>query len=1129
MKSRLEDAARSGLPLALNDGRELSLAEVRRLQGQDKVRIEASLIRQIMVKGKVPPADAKETSGKAGLQPGRPSPPAAEQPREAESRPRRPSAPAAAESGEAGSQTGVPSPPSAAESTPTAPPPCQPSAPNAACGCHSAAAEPDPIAADPNALRIHGAWIHGELDLANLPSDSKLGLELKACLIDSPLKLCDAGLPRLHLENCVVPAVIANRAQLGIMTVRGCSFEGPWPRERLALDRVHVINDLLLLADTQIDSPTGSEGLVEGVAPATVRLTGANIGGQLSIDHTTRISCTTAGDPELRGIAAALWMSGATVGGPLRLSGMLTSAQGPAVLAENLTVNGDALLGEGSAKRAWATGAGERGALCLRGATVTGKLSLSGSKVANASGPAIVANLATIKGGAYLDGGFEAEGSVWLPGATVTGGLSLEGATVTSAAARSGENATSAAVWLTGATVTGTLVMRGAKLTSHAGPALLANYLTVNGDALLCRDADRPFAAKGAGPLGRVSLAGTTITGTLRMAGALLTDPDDSCQNRDPALVAELLIVKAGAFLDREFCAAGGVRLWGATISDQLSFEGASIKTSATAVEDPGDAAAVWLSTATVGGQLVLRGATLTSEHGPALLADYLTVNGDAFLCEGSEPGLTADGVGPLGVVCLAGASITGQLTMRNSTLTNVGNAAPALLADLLNVKGATLLDARFTANGSVRLWGATFAGRLSFEDATIKTTATPVGEPGYAAAVWLSTATVGGQLVLRRATLTSEHGAALMADRLTVNGDAFLCRSDGEVFTARGVGTDGAICLRGASITGDLALHKASVINRSDGPAGPAFMADEASIQGSALLDTGFSAQGKFPGVSLVNATVGKELSCTLERDGEPSRLALTQTSVGTLILQGSDAQNLSRAQRRMRRQTGEGPLVQDEDKPLLDLDGLTYKKLPSLSKEQKGPAAVQDWITLLRRANYAPQPYQALAAAYGATGDDLSARKMMIAQRDDARARGNLKPLSVLYQRLLGIVIGYGYKSTRALMWLAGVLAITIIIAAGWFAPSGYIVAPSTSSSLKSTSSSSQPACTFPGDFNYAIGLAFPIITLNTSDTACQPSPTAPDSVIIFGWVVRIFAATLASFYVAGLAGITRNPPSS
>src|SRR5204862_350561 len=158
-----------------------------------------------------------------------------------------------------------------------------------------------------------------------------------------------------------------------------------------------------------------------------------------------------------------------------------------------------------------------------------------------------------------------------------------------------------------------------------------------------------------------------------------------------------------------------------AAIGGRLSLDAGSITSVRLAEEagQPGEhQGAVHLAGATVGGDLLARGAMLTAFAGPALRADHLTVHGDAFGCQRRNEGFRATGTGDDGAVVLAAAAIGGQLSLSGAVITN--DSGPALVADAAAVQGGGRLDEGFTATGGggrravVSLAGACVRGRLS-------------------------------------------------------------------------------------------------------------------------------------------------------------------------------------------------------------------------------------------------------------------------------------------------------------------------------------------------------------------------------------------------------------------------------
>ena len=176
-------------------------------------------------------------------------------------------------------------------------------------------------------------------------------------------------------------------------------------------------------------------------------------------------------------------------------------------------------------------------------------------------------------------------------------------------------------VRLVGAHISGPLVLSGAKLANHAGIALSADRITVDG-GMFCGE---KFQAEG-----EVRLPGAHISGQLDLIGAKLAN------HPGIALNAERITVD-GAMSGEGFQAEGEVRLPGAHISGQLTLNGAKLA-------NP-------------------NGAKLPNPNGCALYADRITVGGGMYCGEGFQAE---------GEVRLTGAHISGQLVFRGASLHEV-------------------------------------------------------------------------------------------------------------------------------------------------------------------------------------------------------------------------------------------------------------------------------------------------------------------------------------------------------------------------------------------------------------------------------------------------------------------------
>ena len=820
--------------------------------------------------------------------------------------------------------------------------------------------------------------------------------------------------------------------------------------------------------------------------------------------------------------------------------------------------------------------AGRAGTVRLSGARISGSLLLCGAWLTNATGPALVADGIRVSGDTRLARspasgtefqatGAAGTGTVLLRGAVLAGELTLHGARIKSVASAgpglardatgagpgvqpgSALGATPGALCLSGSTIRRDLVLRDTALVNSTGPALAADRVRVGGSALL----DRGLLAHGARQDGAVRLARAEISGDLLLHGARLASGTGPALLADGLSVHGDLMLAAAAVPGPAFCAAGAgeagtVLLRGVSVGGTLSLDGA-------VVEHPGPAGAGPVDARFVGAGVAGTG---------------LAAGGPGVSPAGAGAGGGLDGGGPGDQ-----ARAVGEQARREMTV-----GQPARVPEITRMLLGSSPDGR-SPDGSP-----------------------PPGQPPSLGAVCLDGSTVGGRLVFSRALLRSDTGPAVRASRLVVRSGVTGGSPPGPGLTAVGAGADGAVCLASADITGPLALPGATLINAS----GPALAAAAARIHGDVRLDHDFVAAGvgQAGGVVLAGAEVDQELSC--------SGWFACQAADGTAGAARGPALDLGRARVGTVRLGGRRPAGFAADGGFR-LDGLRYSGLPVLGDpelltprpEHHGPrrrrrpgptgdrgsqrAAVAQWLSWLRHETpeHADQPYAALAAAYRAAGQDGLARTILVAQRDDARARSPVNPARRLGQQAARWLTGYGYRSWYALLWLAGLLAVTVGLAVFWFGPARYIqptpaggpaipvVSPSPTVSASPSASPSPAARPSPS------ASAFPSASTSPSASGRRPavSGSLPDGgsrppgrtprtgaaddpgppecglagragyaldlvlpftgqpgpctassapgLLVFGWLVRVLAITLLAVYVAGLVGLTQRHP--
>jgi hypothetical protein len=634
-------------------------------------------------------------------------------------------------------------------------------------------------------------------------------------------------------------------------------------------------------------------------------------------------------------------------------------------------------------------------------------------------------------------------------------------------------------VRLRGVKISGLLDLEGATL--HCPLSLDSCYL----------DADDPVCLDHA-TASRVALTGCQLAGlTASMLTARLIDLSRSTLRTGPlslmcANITDELIC-SGARLngtdgDHNALVAGGMKVGGSLCLDQY-------------LDDRFTAAgAVWLARADIAGDLACNGAQLGRNcDGIGLLAEGMKVGGEVFLREG----FSADGA-----VRLLGADITGDLSCRAARLgrDDDGNA---LVADRMKVGGEVHLYKGFTAGGAVVLNGADITGDLS-----------------------LSGAQLNG---------ANRDGNALDADGIKAGHDVLLDQEPGDSGAGRLPFTAaGAVRLARADITGQLSCSGAQ-LNGTDRQ--NALVADGIKVGAAVLFDKGFTAAGT---VSL-NSARADQLVLSPAKPASANEITFNFTATGAQIAsvlrwapdgQFSGQVNLEDAHvgELEDNWTQPGEQAAHGYWPLggrLRLSGFTYGGLSDASVKQR-----LEWIQSQyegdkdKRAAFAAQPYEQLAAMYRQAGQECEAREVAIARRRDLRKYGNLNWYRKLGNWFLDNTIRYGYQTWRAAAGLAAVfLAFLVLSLVGQHQ---HVIVPTGDTKglhpvPTATQCTSDYPCFYP--FGYTVDTVIPIINVHQADY-WGPDGHAPSGWL---WVVGAWGATaagwaLVTLLIAGYTGLVR-----
>jgi hypothetical protein len=573
-------------------------------------------------------------------------------------------------------------------------------------------------------------------------------------------------------------------------------------------------------------------------------------------------------------------------------------------------------------------------------------------------------------------------------------------------------------------------------------PGLDGRQLATHGDLEL---------ADGTQATGEVNLFCARIGGSLDCTGGRFTNPKGTAINADGIQVGN--DVRFGGSYE----AKGEVRLVGANVTGQVDCSGGKFR----------------------------------NRRGNALIADGMKVGQDVFL---------RDGFIAEGQVRLAGAHVVGQLDCGNGKFRNSGGVA--ITGDSLRVDRDMFLRNGFEADGEVRLLGAHVGGQLGcgggkFQNAEgtaihadmLKVDGDLFLRGGFEAKgeVRLLGAHIAGQLDCAGGNFHSAKGPALNAAAFRVEQDLFL---------RHGFHAEGEVRLRGAFIGGQIDGTGGRLRNAT----GKALNANALLVIGNVLLRTEFDAEGE---VNLSGAQIRGQLDCTGSTLRNLTGLAmnLERLDVVDFVLRPSiliGGLDLTKA----RIGTFTDNKATWPPVGAIRLVGLQYGSIdadPAVTWRER-----LDWLSR-NAGGYYPQPFEQLAAAYRAAGQEGNSVQIAIANQRQRRRQ--LNPLGKVLNLVFDTLVGYGYRTERALLWLAilislGAITFSVLDALGFL-----------------TAANKPPAQPEFNAFMYAVDWIVPILSLHQREAWIAHGPAA--------WLTLAFAASgwvLTTAVVLAVTGVLK-----
>jgi hypothetical protein len=568
----------------------------------------------------------------------------------------------------------------------------------------------------------------------------------------------------------------------------------------------------------------------------------------------------------------------------------------------------------------------------------------------------------------------------------------------------------------------------------------------------------------------------------------------------------------------------------------------------------------VRLAGASIAGSLDLSGAHLRSPDGPALSIEGASIGGSVLITgrpAGRRPQIS-------GCLDMAGARIASQLLIRDAVLQARGDAPEGSTYAGPAGAGTAIHAARLTADagvtmadgcqvkGSVNMslgnLGGVSVGRHCTLSAPGRTALDLTGTEvrallrlDEAAAVEgtirLAGAAVRGTLALHGQLSRPEHRALVAGSSLTVEGDVIL---DG----LRTLG--GAVNFRSATL-GSLAAANACLHN----PGGYTLSLHQAKVNGTVVLNDGFASTGLlFLNRSVIEGRLrltGGSFTC-------PAPVPLNEAghaiaAISATVRSGIDLGWLTASPSVDFTDAAITFLADDPAAwpPRFTVSGLTYDRFDHPQGTPPSPlwdhAARCAWLS--RQASFDPGPYEQAAKVYRQHGYATQAEEILIAQRNHARKAA--RPRTSRPRRVLAAayaLIGYGYRPTRVLWFLAVLLALvtaslelpqaqaTLRATNGngaVYTTRGPLTAPApaarAAASAPDPCGSGEVRCFSPA--LYAIDTVIPLISLDQRST-WYPDPHIPDGQLMLWWLnlATLLGWLMSSIFALSLARLSRNP---
>jgi hypothetical protein len=208
------------------------------------------------------------------------------------------------------------------------------------------------------------------------------------------------------------------------------------------------------------------------------------------------------------------------------------------------------------------------------------------------------------------------------------------------------------------------------------------------------------------------------------------------------------------------------------------------------------------------------------------------------------------------------------------------------------------------------------------------------------------------------------------------------------------------------------------------------------------------------------------------------------------------------------------------------LSLDGFMYGSIVDGTTDAEERLR---WLAL-QPPGYKPQPYEQLAKVLSADGNEEGATDVLIAQREAQRLSGHLGRLERIWNWVLQVTIGYGFRPLRALWWIFGFMLLgAVLFGAGYRMQ---IMTPTEAEAYQHFAETGEAPPHYP-PFNaliYSLENFLPVVELHQGEY-WRPNPLHQRSRRLeanllrwYLWLHILAGWTLTPLLFAGLSGLIR-----